>query len=297
MTGHLVHIGAPKAGSHALRQWFTGHPELAYVEAGIAGYRDVFQIAREGATVRPGIRYRVTASEALSSPHPDVGRPFAYYDESRWTGTAAAQTAVCAALAGLFPTAHILLITRGFRSMILSGYSQYVRTGGDLDFSPFCTLLGNAAAAGEAVWDYNHLIRLYASAFGEAHLIVLPYELLRDDPEGFTRLLEARLGLGHFAPTRERLNVSLSPVEMYWYPRLTRAVAAMPGGHLLRRAYLRLANQHRLTVPIAVLQRLKAGSPVTLDLIPDELLSAFRGTADALRDNPLYTPYAREYLL
>src|SRR6185436_17922767 len=143
----------------------------------------------------------------------------------------------------------------GFRSMCLSSYSQYVRSGGENTFEQ---LLADARTAGP--WDYDALIRLYAAAFGEGHVIVMPYELLRDDGEAFTRALEARLGLSqHRAIAADRINPSLSPVEMYWYPRLTRAVRALPIGRPLRSLYLRGAFANRLRLPIAILQRLRPG--------------------------------------
>ena len=38
----------------------------------------------------------------------------------------------------------------------------------------------------------------------------------------------ARLGIDPHPPSRERINESLSPIEMYWYPRLTRFVRRIP---------------------------------------------------------------------
>lgn len=54
-------------------------------------------------------------------------------------------------------------------------------------------------------------------------------------------------------------------------------------GHLIRR-------------PIAILQRIRPRTPLTVDAIPDERVNAYRGKADSLRDNPLYGPYANDYL-
>jgi hypothetical protein len=44
-----------------------------------------------------------------------------------------------------------------------------------------------------------------------------------------------------------------------------------------------------------VLQRLRPGTPVTADAIPEDLIAAYRAKASTLRENPLYAPYAREY--
>jgi hypothetical protein len=297
MTGHLIHIGSPKAGSHVLRRWFTEHPQLGYAEASIAGFRDVYQVVREAAQPASGIRYRVTSSEAFSAPHVDAGRLTVTHQRSSWAGLAPAQAAVCTTLAALFPTAHVLLVTRGFRAMIFSMYSQLARTGYEIDFPEFCVALGSLTRAADGAWDYDHLARLYAGAFGVANLTVVPYELLRDDPDAFIRVIETRLGLEHLALTGERLNPSLSGAEMHWYPRLTRLVNALPGGPRLRRVYLRAARQNRFRRPIALAQWLRPAPPVTVAQIPEDLVRAFRGQADFMRSNPLYAPYAEDYLL
>jgi hypothetical protein len=180
--------------------------------------------------------------------------------------------------------------------MILSSHSQYVRSGGEVD------LAGMMRAAQKEpdprlleAWHYDYLIGLYGRAFGEENIIVMPYELLRDDAEAFTRMLSARLDIDPHPPLRERVNESLSPVEMYWYPRLTRFMRRIPSRRLFDR-YILAALRNELRRPIAWLDRLKPGTPFTSESIPKELVDAFRGRAESLRGNPLYAPYASDYL-
>src|SRR4051812_4316457 len=122
MVGHLVHIGYPKTGSNFLRRWFQRHPQLAYAEGGIAGFQSVYELAKPGGAQRPGVLYRVTSSESMATPHEHVGDPIGTYEMKGWGGLPG-QTAVCTTLAELFPAARVLIVTRGFRSMILSSYS------------------------------------------------------------------------------------------------------------------------------------------------------------------------------
>jgi hypothetical protein len=197
-------------------------------------------------------------------------------------------------LAELFPNALVLIVTRGFRAMILSSYSQYVRSGGDVDLADLIAMNTNLSQLDP--WNYDALIDLYTRAFGEANVIVMPYELLREDAGAFTRSLETRLGLAHLEMKADRVNASLSAVEMYWYPRFTRAVRALPIGSRLRRLYHRGAFANRFRRPIDMLQRVRPGRPVTADAIPDEIVNAYRGKAERLRANPLYAPYAADYL-
>lgn len=296
MTRHLLHVGYPKTGSTFLQRWFEAHPQLAYIEGGIAGFRDVYSIARENAVVHDPPLYRVTSAEVLTAPIPDAGKSVIEYEKVSNVRVATAQLQVCSTLASLFANATVLIVTRGFRSMILSTLSQYARTGGDRD------LLEMVRTAHEQhdprflqSWDYDTLIAAYRSAFGVDNVFVVPYELLRDDADAFIRTLAGRLGIDPFPAERERVNESLSPVELYWYPRLTRFMRHIPVRRL-RAAYVDVAFRNRLRGPIAALQRLRPGTPFTAASIPDGLVDLFRGHAESLRGNPLFAPYAAEYL-
>lgn len=290
-TRHLLHVGYPKAGSTFLQQWFSGHPQLAHHYGAIAGFRDMHAIAREG-TLDHHYRYRVTSNEELVAPRPDAGSAAVDYEHPREGVTlAVAQERVCAMLAALFPNATVLIVTRGFRSMILSSLSQYARSGGEADLRE---LLGHGQQR-EHAWHYDALIALYRRTFGDENVLVLPYELLRDDAEAFTRTLAGRLGIDPHPPSRERVNESLSPVEMVWYPRLTRIVRCVPSRRLFD-LYIRAALRNDLRLPIALLDRIRPVKPFTSGSIPEEVVARFRGCADSLRENPLYAPYAADYL-
>ena len=65
-----------------------------------------------------------------------------------------AQTATCELLAGLFGSARVLCVTRGFRSMVFSSYSQFVRSGGTTGFPEFC----DSIRAADLVWDYDRVL-------------------------------------------------------------------------------------------------------------------------------------------
>lgn len=297
MTRHLLHIGYPKSGSTYLQRWFAKHPQLAYVEGGIAGFRDVYAMARAGTKGGSAPLYRVTSCEGLSAPQPDAGQIVVDYDRARAVDLPAAQRHVCETLHDLFPNATVLIVTRGFRSMILSSYSQFVRSGGDAELGQLAAVA--MAGPGHAEFDYlvyDHLIGAYTERFGAGNVIVMPYELLRDDPHAFTRILSERLGIEPVQGSRERVNESLSPVEMYWYPRLTRIARKIPSRRVFRR-YVGAAFYNRLRTPIRILQRLRPGTPITDALIPDEVVELFRGRAESLRNNPLYEHYKADYLL
>jgi hypothetical protein len=288
MIGHLLHVGYPKTGTKFLGRWFGAHPQLAYGTDSLAGFRDVHEIVRDGVAPRTGVLYRVTSCEGFTAPRRSPGGVIVSYDDA--VDPAAAQENICSSLATLFPAAHVLIVTRGFRAMILSSFSQYVRSGGDATLEQ---LVAHPPAAGP--WDYDRVTAMYRQAFGDDKVMVMPYELLRDDAERFLRTIEDCLGLTHFIIPSDRVNTSLSPVEMYWYPRVTRAVCSLPIGARLKRIYQHGAFVNRFSRVIALLQRVRPGKPVTADSIPDDVVTAYRGKARTLRDNPLYAPYARDY--
>jgi hypothetical protein len=299
MIPHLIHIGFPKAGSTFLQNWFAAHPQIQYGEGGIAGFRDVWALARRAADTSPP-RCLVTSAEGLATPHRFVGLQEIDYAAIRGDQLPDAQAAACRMLAELFPHAHILIVTRGFRSIMPSSYSQYVRTGGTRDFPTFS---GGVEADDDPMartWDYDRIVRLYRGTFGD-RLIVLPYELLRDDSVGFVRLIEDRLGLDHHPPPRGRANESLSPVELGWYPRISRLIRRLPVGAALRdrihARYVRAAMANRLKPVIQLLQRIRPLEPITIDSIGSDAITRFRGRAEALRGDPLYAPYRDDYLL
>jgi hypothetical protein len=290
MIGHLLHVGFPKTGSKFLQRWFSEHPQLVYREGQFAGYRDVYAVEHHAVAARDGVRYHVTSSEGFTAPRRDAGREVVAYEDS--VDPSIAQETVCALLASLFPNAHVLIVTRGFRSMILSSFSQYARSGGDVALEQLI-----AHASIEHPWNYDRVVGMYLKAFGNDKVIVLPYELLRDDVDRFLRAIEERLGLQHFLTPPDRMNASLSPVEMYWYPRLTRAVRRLPIGAYLKRMYLYGAFRNRFRPAIAMLQRVRPGKPVTSDAIPDHVIAAFGDKARTLCNDPLYAPYAQDYLV
>ena len=293
---HLIHIGYPKAGSNLLREWFTAHPQIRFADGGIAGFTSVYEIARHSAGARPDHRLAVTSSEGLASPHEHVGiaaggrAPGARLSPDE-------QARACATLGSVFPAAHVLLVTRGFRSILLSGYSQYLRAGGDIDL--YAGRSENPPDTSWA-WNYDLLTALYADAFGD-RLIVMPYELLRDDPDEFASALERRFGLAHHPMPRSRANPSLSPVELRWYPRIARLVGAAPVGARLRprvrRLYVRAAMRNRLRPLIRMLQTVRPAEPLVPGLVTDAMLEPYRGQADSLRDVPYYQPYLGDYLI
>ena len=119
------------------------------------------------------------------------------------------------------PGATILIVTRGFRGVRRSGYSQYVKSGGHLTTTELRAAHPRREPSG---LDYDAVVALYERHFGRDNVIVLPYELLRDDPAAFTGALEQRLELRPGLAPVPRRNPSLTPGAVVWQRRLSRLV-------------------------------------------------------------------------
>jgi hypothetical protein len=297
---HLIHVGYPKAGTHFLQRWFAANPHILYAHGGLAGYRSVYDLADAAAlpAADPAPAWRITSSETLVAPLEylstrRVGAPHEH-------ASAEAQAAACETLASIYPDAHILIVTRGFRAMLFSSYSQAVRAGGDMPFS----LLQNARAEdswkGEHAWNYDHLVSLYREAFN-GRVILLPYELLRDDPAAFVNELSAALSIPPFAGDSGRVYESLSPAELAWLPGIARLVhrAPLPQGakQKLFDAYKKRIGGRALRSLARTLQKLSPRPGPSADMIPEDVVSFFRGHARSFAALPLYQPYRDEYLL
>lgn len=303
MTQHLIHVGYGKAGSTFLQVWFEGHPELRYAPGGLGGFNNVYEMSQPS---ERAYKYHVTSYEGLSVPVRSAGGIHLDFVSARpvpETGAKQKQAAVCAMLRSLYPGSRVLIITRGFKGLILSGYSECVRLGTRLHLDGVCREFAECLRIdNDHYWDFDYLIRLYGEAFGKENLIVMPYELLRDDQDRFLAVLEERLGIGHAEVKLERLNPSLSPEELYWYPLISRAAAAAAswlGEARFQKIYrwyvLRILND-RLRPLIHVLRLLRPGSRITEADFADDVLAYCKGKATLLKELPLYAPYAAEYL-
>lgn len=302
MSRHLIHIGFPKAGSTSLEAWFASHPQCAFVHEGVGGYRYASEIA-SGAAARRGTTplWNVTSCELLSTPlTPDAGSLQDLGEEALLTPISELRERVCLELQRMFAQPAILIVTRGFHAEFLSGYSQYVRGGGRLRIEEL--FAPEAAGHVAAFFDYDSVVSLYERTFGEEAVIVLPYELMREDPSAFVAVLEGRLGLESQGISLPALNPSLSPAAIYWYRRLSVAVAGVGEragpriGSKLWPAYVGRIDRDRFSRAVRLMHRLLPSREVTSHDVPEEAIEACRGQAARLGEREIYAPYATEYL-
>ncbi|MCA1632274.1 MAG: hypothetical protein LC802_00810 [Acidobacteria bacterium] len=303
MAQHLIHVGYPKTGSTFLQAWFERHPELRYAPGGLGGFRNVYEVARPP---ERAYKYYVTSFEGLSTPHESAGGvrlDFGGATPVREDPVKENQAAVCSVLGSLYPGSRVLIVTRGFKGMIISAYSQSVRMGARLHLKEMCRELAERLRIDDYhYYDFDYFVRLYGAAFGEGNLIVMPYELLRDDQDGFLAVLEERLGIAHAEVKVGRVNESLSPEELYWYPVISRAVSAAAsrlGAARFQKIYGWYVGKtlgNRLRPFIKLLRFVWPDRKITGADFPDDILNYCEGKATLLKGHPMYTSYAAEYL-
>jgi hypothetical protein len=303
MAQHLIHIGYPKAGSTFLQKWFELHPELCFKHGALGGFHNVFEMARPP---KEEHKFYVTSSEGLVMPHKNSGgirldysgkeiEPFDLIKDH--------QAQVCSRLKDIYPNSQVLIITRGFKSIVMSSYSQSVRMGSAFHLQEMCVeLVARIKEDKHHYFDYDYVIKLYAEAFGRENLIILPYELLRDDPKSFLNVIERKLKLTHIDMPSKRVNASLTAEELYWYPIISQKVAGVSslfGRRVFRKIYPRYISKtlnNKLRLPIKILTWLYPAGRIDESDFPEDILQYFNNRANLLIDDPLYKPYFKEYL-
>lgn len=116
-------------------------------------------------------------------------------------------------LKDIFPTAKILITIRNQSKMIDSLYKQYIFQGGGLNFQAF--IKGTVRSSLYFSIDYlkyDALVSYYQNQYGKENVLVLPYELLSENPSTYFSRLNSffdfnKLGHNQFENSK-RLNSS-----------------------------------------------------------------------------------------
>ena len=295
MPRHILHVRFPKCGSTALQFWFEAHPDIVFAHNRLTGYRSTVDFARKTALAESEPEVVVTSCEDFVIPLSDF-RP--------GVEIAVQRERVCLRLRELYPDADVLIVTRGYHGVLTSTYAYYVRKGGTLGRSELLRLseLGHSDDDVEDAFDYDAVVSLYERVFGPERVMVMPYELLRDDPGAFVCQLEERFGVRSSGGLPERVNVAISPAEITWYPRFSRVVDR--GSKVLGRYRKLVIEQYRVALDKGAMrglaQALARATPPSLNRAPpkitSETLDRYYPRAAQLVARPAYAPYRSEYI-
>ena len=184
MSKFLIHVGYPKCGSCFLGEWFHRHPSFVFEDFKFAGFKSTSDFCKVALSERKHVKYFVIRDMIFSCPIINELHGVSNINEY--------QEKICKALYEFYPDSKILIVTRGFESTLISNYIQYVKEGGTLSFKE--RLIGNMQIKW-IMYNYTFLIELYCRYFGKENIIVVPYELLKENSKTFLNYLEEKLGI------------------------------------------------------------------------------------------------------
>jgi hypothetical protein len=223
----LIHIGYHKTGTSFLQKYLFNAETIGFCspydghfikDQLVLPHPFVFNPQKARQTLLPDLRIPMQHNLVPVLSHERfVG---ALNSSGRDSIPLAQRLAVC------FPEARILMVIREQSSMLFSSYNQYVRSGGTHTLRRYLKALGidkNYGDVGEfdlIRFNYDYLIQIYYDLFGREKVLVLPYELFRDQPQEFVTqivqfcglLVRAELIAG--MPYTQVVNPALSPISI-----------------------------------------------------------------------------------
>lgn len=292
MAKHVIHIGYPKAASTFLQKYFSAHPSINYDCMDFESFKRTGELDPSIKNKVIAENFRVLSDEALSIAGIKVNRADVVYQGLNNIKDHQRNTAE--KLHHLFPNAKVLIIVRGYKSLLTSLYSQYLVKGGRLNFKHFIEEHGESFVE---QFDYDYLYYLYLSIFGKSNVLMLPYEMLREAPEQFLTIIESFFEFPSYEMSSERVNKSIEvkyiPFILFIsrmvyfstkiFPKSMRII--IYGKHIEFLSYL---NRKWLTSN-------KTSSTIDHMILSKDLLEKFKVKSDKIKSEKFILNYSRFY--
>src|SRR5688572_18200247 len=200
----VLHVGFSKCASTYLRALFRSQPDVHMVFK--SGFftpflKEDMTFAEYQALFRDedGI-VNVESDEHLTLPgvHPDLGVRTTTLDQFE---------KVADKIKDYLPDVRILIVVRNQASLIVSRYSEYLITGGSLEFDDFADkLMGNVDGNNLHYQNYySKIIDILESRFSRGHLLVLLQEAMRRNPVVIHSAIADLLELEHLQEAKKGL--------------------------------------------------------------------------------------------
>lgn len=230
----LIHIGYPKAASTWLQNTLFNDEKTGFISpwgalsseglnmlALVNSFRFSAQLTRE--KFEPGLQEAARRGLVPVISHESLS---GNQMQAKYWGKEVADR-----IYTVFPEARVLIIIREQKSIILSSYKQYIRSGHsktiqrfigvDVErqgFKPICRL---------DYFEYDLLIRYYQNLFGSHNVLVLPFELLKKEPQYFWERINIFSGSkGTFNPYQTAEYTSLKAGTLACLQQLNRFIVA-----------------------------------------------------------------------
>ncbi len=291
----LIHIGYPKSGTTFLQDWFRAHPAVLFQSDFLNPYSQTGVIPARPKPHLRGKQHFVISEEQLvlwQGKLNIVGIQFTPFDIK------AQQRATARALCQFYPEAKVLIVTRGFESLLKSMYAQYLSIGGVLGFENYMDRIGEHLAE---FYDYSYVIELYREIFKPKNVLVLPFELLKQNSAAFMSELSMASGIdANSNYPLNKVNASAAPRLLSAYHLLSQLLYTMiwplpPSWQLkIYTRYMAGLTQGKLKGIAGLLSPLVAETDIA---VSEQVLSLFKGNAEILKQEKLFHPYQKEYLI
>jgi hypothetical protein len=296
MARVLIHIGYRKAASTFIKDWLTNHPNLLYNNFRIGGFSNTYELVKSVNQTRNNQISYYTISDNFTLYRNSA-------KQKNKENIQSYQLQSCKLLRQLFTDAKILIITRAPETAIVSEYNELLKNGNHFSSEELLKMdLSKSYFSG--IYDYNFLINLYYEHFGRKNVIVLPYELLKDNPTKFISHIEDSLQLAHFEYIKEPINRGLSPNDKYWYLKISKFIFALcrPFGKAGQKVYdqyrkwlgYKSDRKNKLKSLVWLLTLLNGKQKEKIE-IPQDLLKILKEKATILNEIEVYHPYANQY--
>ena len=115
----------------------------------------------------------------------------------------------------LFPKTKIIIFIRSQDTWLVSHYSQYIKSGGLLNFNDFIELQLNNPNLDAHYIDWYPLIRCIYEIFEKKNVLVSLYEDLNKDPQKISNKIFSFLNAPNLKINLEPVNISLSIYSLY----------------------------------------------------------------------------------
>ncbi|NEO98472.1 MAG: sulfotransferase [Symploca sp. SIO2E9] len=228
----LIHIGYPKAASTWLQNTLFNDEKTGFISpwgalsseglnmlALVNSFRFSAQLTRK--RFEPGLQEAARRDLVPVISHESLS---GNQMQAKYWGKEVADR-----IYAVFPEARVLIIIREQKSIILSSYKQYIRSGQsktiqrfigvDVErpgFKPICRL---------DYFEYDLLITYYQNIFGSHNVLVLPFELLKKKPQYFWEKIKIFAGSkGTFNPCKTAEYTSLKAGTVACLQQLNRFI-------------------------------------------------------------------------
>ena len=199
---NLIHIGLHKTGSTALQNAWSARQDINLCWQNISPFFEkINNIDCCDGLESTSLNFEHTAKKAKCN---------VYSSEVLSTCRLGKNDIYAQVLKNKVPQAIILLVVRSPISWLFSLYKQYIQEGGEKHFQGFIQAKEYDISYSASI---NNLYNIWSYHYGEENILILPFEMLKKEPERFSLLLQQKIGVD-IVNQLPNVNQSISDTEL-----------------------------------------------------------------------------------